>query len=180
MLQAMGAASPVVLTMVSAPVFAGGGPNGVPGLCLMPSGFISQNTFLSRHPGAVACTDRGPNFFITNYPGIFPSTPAPDTLTEPFRSSLLFGSAGSGPDAALLTPTITLQGVLGNGGVSEFTKYCIAAYLNARIGTSNFPINAAQAIAVWRHFRAGGSASFIPAAWTEATALAWLKILMSP
>lgn len=179
MLQAMGAASPVVLTMVSAPVFAGGGVNGAPGLCLMPSGFISQNTFLSRHPGAVACTDRGPNFFIAN-PGLFPTTPAPDTLTVPFVSGSLFGSSGSGADAALLTPTITLLGVLGNGGISEFTKYCIAAYLNARIGTSNFPINATQAIAVWRHFRAGGSASFIPAGWNEATALAWLKILMSP
>ncbi len=157
------AASPVLFSLASAPVHAAG-------VCVLPSGFISVATFNSRHPGAMICVDnRGPNFWNANFPGIWPIS-APNTQTSLF-SSVFFGT----PEAS--TSGLTIKAVLGSGSFTTFTKYCIAGYLNARVGTLGFPLSDIQMVNVWGHFR-GGSTPLIPASWTEADAVTWLISLM--
>ncbi len=170
----LGAASPIILSVASGPVYSRGA-----GECLTPSGFISQNTFLSRHPGVAPCSDRGPTFYASLTASQYPSSPPPNLQTVPFVDAALFGTAGSGGDGGVITASMLLVNVLQNGSVSAFTKYAIAGYLNART-ISGFPMTPAQAIAVWQRFRAGGASLFIPASWSEATALAWLQSLMAP
>lgn len=169
----LGAASPIILSVASGPVHS----TVTDGVCLTPSGFISQNTFLSRHPGAKTCTNRGPTFYAGLTTADYPTAPAPNLQTTPFVNAALFGSSGSAPDTGVITAGMTLLAVLQNPGVSAFTKYSVAAYINARV-LSGFPMSPAQAIDVWKRFRAGVGTPFVPASWSEATALAWLQTLM--
>lgn len=157
-------ATPVIASLASAPVHAAG-------VCVLPSGFISAATFLSRHPNAVRCTGNGPTYWNSTFPGTWP-TAAPDTTTALF--STIFGGTLEPGMAGL-----TLKQVLA-GAFSNFAKYAIAAYLNARNSTPSFPLTDAQAVAVWRHFRGGPTTSLIPMSWVEATALDWLMTLMDP
>lgn len=157
-------ATPVIASLASAPVHAAG-------VCVLPSGFISAATFLSRHPNAPRCTSSGPTYWAGSFPAAWPMSP-PDTTTALF-SATFGGSLESGMAGK------TLKQVL-DGAFTAFAKYCVAAYLNARNGTAGFPLNDTQAVAVWGHFRGGPSTSLIPMAWTEATALAWLGTLMDP
>ncbi len=157
-------ATPVIASLASAPVQAAG-------VCVLPSGFISANTFLSRHPNAPRCTSNGPTYWNGAFPGAWP-TSSPDTTTALF--STIFGGTLE-PSMA----TLTLKDVLA-GTFSNYAKYCIAAYLNARNGTAGFPLNDSQAVAVWRHFRGGPTTSLIPMSWVEATSLDWLMTLMDP
>ena len=172
LLKGLGAASPIILSVASGPVFAQVGNV----VCLNPSGFISQNTFLSRHPMATTCSTSGPTFFRDLALASYPSDP-PDLRTVPFLSSSLFGPANSGADSGLIGLGDVLKTVLGNTSVSAFTKYAIAAYLNARI-QPGFPVSPAQALAAWKNFRGGVPTPFIPPSWTEATAIAWYQTLM--
>ena len=157
-------ATPVIASLASAPVHA-------VGVCVLPSGFISANTFLSRHPNAPRCTSNGPTYWVSSFPGAWPSSP-PDTTSALF--SAIFGGTLEPGMAGL-----TLKQVL-DGSFTAFAKYCIAAYLNARNGTAGFPLTDTQAVAVWGHFRGGPPTALIPMAWAEATALAWLGTLMDP
>lgn len=156
-------ATPVLASLASAPVHAAG-------VCVLPSGFISAATFLSRHPNAPRCVSNGPTFWRNSYP-TWP-TASPDTTTALFSD--IFGGTLEGGMAGL-----TLKGVL-DGAFTTYAKFCVAAYLNARNGTSGFPLNDSQATAVWRHFRGGPTTSLIPMSWTEATSETWLATLMDP
>ena len=151
-------ATPVIASLASAPVHAAG-------VCVLPSGFISAATFLSRHPGAMLCTNRGPTFWRDS----------PSTITNAIFSTVFPGTALESPSIA----SQTLKQVLA-GSYSNFAKFCVAAYLNALDGTAGFPLSASQAVSVWSHFRGGPLTSLIPSGWTEATALAWLGTLMDP
>ena len=149
-------ATPVIASLASAPVHAAG-------VCVLPSGFISAATFLSRHPGALLCTNKGPTFWRDS----------PSTTTNAIFSTVFGGTLESGMTG------LTLKQVLA-GTFSNFAKYCVAAYLNALDSTAGFPLSASQAVSVWSHFRGGPPTSLIPSGWTEATALAWLGTLMDP
>lgn len=157
-------ATPVIASLASAPVHAAG-------VCVLPSGFVSAATFLSRHPGAMLCTNQGPTYWVGAFPTGWP-TAAPDTTTALF--STIFGGTLEAGMAGL-----TLKQVL-DGAFSPYAKYCIAAYLNARNGTAGFPLSDTQATAVWLHFRGGPTTSLIPMSWVEATSLSWLQTLMDP
>ena len=164
-------ASPVVASLVSAPVYAAGA-------CVMATGLGSIPTFQSRNPGAqgLVCTSQGPNFWLANFPGSWPTSPSPDTTVAKFTD--IFGPA-AGPESAVGNGK--LNEVLG-GSFSDLAKYSIAAYLNARTGTAaGFPLTAAQAVAVYQSYRPVGAAVQPPlvATWTELDTVAWLKILMS-
>ena len=198
-LKGVGAASPVMLTLVSPPVRANDA-------CILPSGFVSQNTYNSRHPdGNPPPCGNGPNQYLGqgtaglgqqsqsdpgqsgNAPGQAPPTynaaywptSRPNTQTTNFNSPNLFGSTNSNAfEAGLISKNWTMWDVLNSPGVTPFTKYCIAAYLNARTGTPEFPLTPAQAIGVWRHFRTHSSSALVPSSWTEDDALTWLRVLM--
>ena len=109
------------------------------------------------------------NFWNNNFPGIWP-TSSPDTVTSLF-SAVFFGT----PEAS--TTGLTIHDVLASGSFTTFTKYCIAGYLNARVGTMGFPLNDTQMVNIWGHFR-GGTTPLIPPSWTEADAVTWLQSLM--
>ena len=160
------AASPVVLSLVSAPVQAAG-------VCVLPSGFISAATFASRHPGAVVCVTSGPNFWQAN----FASPPWPGGTTTAIFTAV-FGVA-AGVEAGL-TATMTLKDVL-DGSFSLLAKYSIAAYLNAMAGTPGFPaaITAAAAVGIYKSYRGGPFSSLLVPGWTEAQTVAWLQVLMT-
>lgn len=157
-------ATPVVASLASAPVHA------ATGVCVLPSGFISATTFLSRHPGAVVCTSNGPTYWLNN-PGAWPaSTPTTTVFSVAFPGAL---------EGSMVAGTTTLLNVLA-GPFSNFVKYIIAALLNARNATSGFPLTDTQVIAVWNRFRNGGSPGLVPPSWTEGDAVAWLATLMNP
>ena len=117
LLKGAGAASPVVLTMVSAPVRAAD-------LCLNPSGFISQNTFNSRHPGGTPppCTTNGPSYFN--------AMPAANWPTGVDKASAQFNTIFPAPN---ISGNPKLTDVL--SGSDSFAKYCVAAYLNTKFSS---------------------------------------------
>ena len=159
-------ASPVVATLASAPVYGAGC------LALNPSGFVSASTFASRHPGEMVCAFPGPNYWLGNlraWPGS-----SPDTTKAKFVD--VIGPA-FGVDAAITSGT-KLDAVLG-GNFSLLAKYCIAAYLNARSGTSGFPLTALQAGEVYKSYRGGPVSTLLVTGWTETQTVAWLQILMT-
>jgi hypothetical protein len=154
-------ATPVVASLVSPPVHAAGA-------CVLPSGFVSATTFLSRHPGASTCVgNRGPNFWYSQV-GSWPAPATDATFAN------VFGGFESGMDN-----TTKLSQVLG-GVYSNFTKFIVAAYLNAIVGTPSFPLDPAQSVGLWTHFHGGASSPLLLPGWTEATTEAWLRTLMDP
>lgn len=158
-------ASPVVISLVSAPVRA-------ENLCLLPSGFISTATFNSRHPGALNCVgNMGPSFWSANFAN-WP-TATPDTQMATFIS--IFG--GFEPS---MTATTTLQAALNGASTTPLAKYCIAAYLNARSGTAGFPLTAAPVQTIWKSYHGGPFSTLLVSGWTEANTVTWLQSLMSP
>ena len=160
-----GVAVPVVLTMASLPVHAAP-------LCLNPSGFISQNTNLSRHPGSTVCSTMGPVYWAAAADDVWPGGAA---VKSTFFNSVFGGSS-----------ITTLIDVVTSG--SEFDKYCVAAFLNAKLTSppANFPLTLAQARGLWGTIKGsalptGATAPNIPVtspAWDEATAVRWLKTVM--
>ena len=116
------------------------------------------------------------NFFNSNFPDPNWPTSAPNTQTSKFNEIFAINPDGSVSG----TKNDTMKQVLSGTYASTFTKYCIAAYLNARINTSSFPIDADQAIALWNWSKAGRlRPSWIPTAWVTADAEAWLKTQMA-
>ncbi len=167
LLKGAGAASPVVLTMVSAPVRAAD-------LCLNPSGFISQNTFNSRHPGGTPhpCTTNGPSYFNALGSRSWPS--GVNKNSTKFNDT--FGGT-SFPTSTTLADVLT--------GSDLFAKYCVAAYLNTKYASPppGFPMTNAQALAMWPTIRGGSPTTPFPPAslgWDETKTLAWLATVMSP
>lgn len=154
------AASPVVASLISAPVYAANA-------CLLPSGFGSITTLKSRHPEAMVCTIQGPNFWAGT---------ANDARTA-VRLAVVF-SVSPNAESGLTNPT--LKEVLIGGSV--FAKYSVAAYLNAKYPpTSGFPLNVQQAINVYTSYRPVVAVkSPLVLTWNEGQAVEWLQILMSP
>ena len=167
LLKGAGAASPVVLTMVSAPVRAAD-------LCLNPSGFISQNTFNSRHPGGMPhpCTTNGPSYFNNLAQGSWP--PSVNKGSARFNAIFPAPAISGNPK---LTDVLT--------GSDSFAKYCVAAYLNTKYSSPppGFPMTNAQALAMWPTIRGTPPTTPFPPAslgWDETKTLAWLATVMSP
>ena len=164
-------ASPVVASLVSAPVY------GADCLMLNASGFVSGPTFASRHPGQTHCPPLpGPNFFHANVltSGVWPT----NTTTEIFKT--VFGVPVNVEIG--ITDTTTLDQVLGNfgGSYSDLAKYSIAAYLNVRKGTANFPFSSTQQVFdVYKSYRGGPFSTLLVTGWTEAQTVDWLRILMT-
>lgn len=191
MLRRVGAASPVLMTMVSLPVHAD--PIGFPGdVCINPSGFISQNTFNSRHPGGLPppCTTLGPTHFQNLARGSWPAG----------TSTLVFSAVFGGIESPMVAPNTlrpmaapsklppsvtgtTLSEVLAVGSpYTAFTKYCVAAFLNTKAGTPGFPMTQAQSQALWPTIRGPLPGTPFPAlslGWNEATTVSWLQTVMS-
>lgn len=165
------AASPVVASLVSAPVYAAGA-------CVLPSGFGSIATLKSRHPDAMVCTTQGPNFWVNNL-GAWPADTTIVNVNGNARTAVKLKDAfrvGPKVEPGLIDPT--LNEVLLRG--SLLAKYSVAAYLNAKKGTLNFPLTADQAIAVYKSYRPGVAVNPpLVVTWTEAETVTWLKILMS-
>ena len=168
-------ASPVVASLVSAPVYAAGA-------CVMATGLGSIPTFKSRNPGAqgLVCTSQGPNYFHTNFLtiGVWP-TSSPNTTTQSFRFIFNVGNVETG-----LTGSRTLDEVLGNvgGSYSDLAKYSIAAYLNVRKGTANFPFTSIQQVFdVYKSYHGGPFSALLVSnpKWIETQTVDWLKILMT-
>ena len=174
MLKGLGLGSPILLTLASAPVQAAA-------VCIMPSGYLSAATFNSRHPGGMVCTMQGPTFFKNNIGNAthWP-TSGTNTQTTEFKNSSLFQSQADGGDSSNLNHTMAQ--VLSDSYASDFTKYCIAAYLNARTPPMmGWPagLTTVRVIEIWRHFKAGGPLpGGVPAVWTLADAQLWLSTLM--
>lgn len=156
-------ASPVVVSLVSGPVYAADG-------CILPSGFISLNTFNSRHPGGVVCMSLSITFLSSNV-----SSWQPKTLqTAPF--SAIFGGT---PEAGMVPGKTTIVEVLKRG--SDLSRYTIAAYLNALMPTSSgFPLKADDAIAIYKSYRGGGFSPLLVRGWSEGQTVSWLKMLIKP
>lgn len=177
LLKGLGVGSPVLLTLASAPVQAAS-------VCIMPSGYISAATFNSRHQGASVCTNQGPTFFKNNKSNAaYWPTGNPNTQSLQFKDTLLFGSAPDGSGTDIAKQEHKMFQVLNRAYTSDFTKFCIAAYLNARTLPTGWPadLTPEKVVALWRYFKAsGGPPTWIPAAWTIAEAEDWLRDLMSP
>lgn len=155
-------ASPVVISLVSGPVYAAEG-------CILPSGFISQNTFDSRHPGGMVCISLSITFLSANV------SSWPKTLqTAPF--STIFGGT---PEVGMVPGKTTLVEVLKSG--SDLSRYSIAAYLNAKMPTSSgFPLKGDDAIAIYKSYRGGAFSPLIVRGWSEGQTVSWLKMLIKP
>lgn len=154
-------ASPVVVSIVSGPVYAVD--------CIMPSGFISQNTFDSRHPGGMVCVSLSITFLSGNV------NSWPKTLQTALFSTIFGGT----PEAWMLPGKTTLLEVLKRG--SDLSRYSIAAYLNAKMPTSSgFPLKADDAIAIYKSYRGGAFSTLLVSGWSEGQTVSWLKMLIKP
>src|SRR5665213_826245 len=106
---------PVVLTLVSRPVIAGGSA-----ACKTASAFGSINA--SRPGGTVYCSGRTPGYWKThtNWP-----SPYKASGTQASQFDAIFGSAGGYPGMSLLA---VLN--LGGGGKDALARHIVAALLN--------------------------------------------------
>ena len=157
-------ASPVVASLVSAPVYGAG--------CLAgtPSSFASA-THASHQPGVTLCAFLGPNFWIkspTSWPGV-------DTANVKFQK--LFGKS---VEAAINSGSLTLFDVLSGGTkYSDLAKYSIAAYLNALKPTADFPLTTQQAVDVYNSYYPGTvKTPLLVDGWMEMQTVSWLAMLM--
>lgn len=154
------AASPVVASLISAPVYAASA-------CVLPSGFGSITTLKSRHPDAMVCTGQGPNFWAN--------------ATNDARTGVKLKDAFSvNPNVEPRLTNPSLKEVLIGGSV--FAKYSVAAYLNATYPpSSGFPLNPQQAKDVYTSYRPAVAVKApLVLTWNEGQAIEWLQILMSP
>ena len=160
-------ASPVVASLVSAPVY---------GACLNlnPSGFVSRDTFNSRHPGQTVCTFRGPNFWLSEPTSSWP------TGTANKKFEVVFGGANVERAIVDAKPSPTLSEVL-NGGrkYSDLAKYSVAAYLNVLKPTTDFPFTEQQVKDIYNSYYPGPvKTPPLVAGWSETQTIAWLAMLM--
>ena len=163
------AASPVVSSLVSMPVHAATA-------CVLPSGFQSAATLKSRNPNATTCTrDQGPNFWALRDLGLWPTGTAA-VVGGVLTAILLKDAFGVGKKVELNLNDPTLKEVLLGG--TMLAKYAVAAYLNALKPTPNFPLTAAQAIAVYKSYRPGPVTAPLVLTWNELQAVDWLANLM--
>ena len=160
-------ASPVVASLVSAPVYACVNVN--------MSGFVSQNTFNSRHPNETVCTFLGPNSWYRTLSISAKTSSIVQTKDVPFQSIF-----GANVEKNINNAKLTLSQVLiGGSKYSELAKYCIAAYLNASLPTANFPLTAEQAKDIYHSFYPGTVKSPpLLAKWSEDYTVGWLRMLM--
>ena len=162
------AASPVVASLVSVPVYAAGACIGAKSMGSMAAN--SQNAKVTQG----VCTTQGPNYFLANFntAGVWPT----NAKTAKFKD--LFGNGESGVGNKTLKEVLELM-----GNNLEFAKYSIAAYLNVMKATLNFPFaNGQQVVDVYKSYRGGTFSTLLvsaPKQWSEAETLSWLKILMT-
>jgi hypothetical protein len=167
--RSLGVATPVVLTLASLPSHAAAG-------CVNPSGFISNATFNSRHPGGVVCTTNGPTYFSSLDDALWPKAGNVSSATQ--RFAIVFKGSPSS------SRSTTLKEIL-IGPYSNYAKYCVAAYANALRPPVGYPMTVDQASALWVTIKGGGS-SPLPAfpqpslGWDETKTLNWLTTVMNP
>jgi hypothetical protein len=157
---------PVVLTLVSRPVIAGGSP----GACTSASAYGSINA--SRPGGTPICSGRTPGYW-KNY-GKHP-WPAPYEASgsSPSKFDDVFGSG---------YPNKTLLDVLeqGGGGKNAVARYIVAALLNAANSlTPPTVLDASKVKLIWQDFVNDGVYS--PTAgvtWNASDLVDWLKTTM--
>lgn len=155
-------ASPVIVSLVSGPVYAADG-------CILPSGFISPNTFNSRHPGGVVCN----SVSITTLSDV---SSWPKSLRTAAFSTIFVGAT---PETWMVSGKTTLVEVLKRG--SDLARYSVAAYLNALMPTSSgFPLKADDALAIYKSYRGGSFSPLLVRGWSEVQTVGWLKMLIKP
>jgi|GEM_PF-1504748 len=162
------AASPVVASLISMPVHAG--------LCISASAMGSPGPN-SRPAKSVACNTLGPDSWVNNL-SIWPSGTTVTSNRGVTTSILLKDAFGVSPNAEPGPNNPTLNQVL-LGVNSQFGRYAVAAYLNAKKGIAGFPLTEQQAITVYKSYRPGPVQAPLVLNWNELDALAWLKVLMS-
>lgn len=157
------AATPVVASLASAPVYAAAGT------CVLPSGFLSANTFTSRHPGATTCAgDMGPSHWKST------STTWPSAAARTATFLSVFG-----PNIGSISTTATLETVV--GGTDDFSRYCVAAYLIAvsSPAVTGYPLTSTQVIDIWKSYNGGTKSAILVGSWTTTDVVTWLKSLMN-
>jgi hypothetical protein len=161
------AAAPVMMTLVSRPVRAGGGTK-----CTAASAFASVN--LSRPDLMSNCSGRVPPYWsgTTSWPS---GCKANGSNATQFTAIFPTGNVYAGQ---------TLMQVLNNGssvGQSGVARYLVAAYLNAGNGwTPNNVLSQSTAKSIWSSFVSNGY--YTPTAgvkWNSDQIIAWLGSTMS-
>ena len=157
---------PVVLTLVSRPVIAGGSS----AACRTASAFGSINA--SRPGGTVYCSGRTPGYWKThtNWP-----SPYKASGSQASQFNAVFGSAGGYPGMSLLA-------VLGlmSGGKDALARHIVAALLNAAQGLTPATILSTTLVkAIWTSYVTKGYYS--PTAgvnWNADQIITWLQSTM--
>jgi len=156
-------AAPVLMTVASRPVFAGGSGSKV---CKAPSSFVSINA--SVHGKTQYCDGRTPGYWKNHTS----SWPHPYETTTKFDT--VFGSASGYPNKTLL---YVLD--LGGGGKEELARHIVAALLNAAKGWTPV-LTVAMVIDIWQSWATLGY--YEPTAgihWDSAQITNYLKTTMS-
>jgi hypothetical protein len=137
-------AAPVVLSLSSRPVLAGG----LPALCTTPSGFASIN--LSKHNHSTGtCSGRTPGYWKNA-----PTTSSPSQPSWPYPPSSLFKTYFS---PSLSYGDLTLLQALQCGGNASgevaLVRHITAALLNAAAGlTPAVVLDVSRVKAIWQEF----------------------------
>jgi hypothetical protein len=138
--RSLGVATPVVLTLSSAPVAAG--------TCVTASGFVSAATFASRVPkglGTLACTGQSPSAWAASN----------DWPTGVDRNTATFTEKLGEPPLSGFLANVTLLEVLQQPGTIE--AHVAAVWLSAYSGTLVTPFqNGDDVKLVWSNIRRNG------------------------
>jgi len=154
-------AAPVLMTIASRPVFAGGTE------CHTPSSHMSINA--SVHGKTQYCDGGSPGYWKKTHEGSWPPPYETGTLFD-----TVFGSASGYPNKTLL---YVLD--LGGGGKEELARHIVAALLNAAKGWTPV-LTVAMVIDIWQSWATLGY--YEPTAgihWDSAQITKYLKTTMS-
>jgi hypothetical protein len=181
LLRAGAGASPVLLTLASAPVAANPFANN--GTCTLASSFVSVATFKSRNPTAtsLSCASRNADHW-RNLATTAPTTPALNVSVATLLGSTTSSFNSMLVKDVLLAPLPTTGSVQTVGELGT-VQHLIAMALNLNAGfmTAGAGFDLGYVQSVWSNYKSNGNRYKKPGSqidWGDAEIIAWARMLL--
>lgn len=173
LLRASTSASPVLLTLASGPVSAGGTVG-----CMVASSFVSVATFKSRNPNTTITCSSAYNCEYWRTQAALTTPPADLTLTV----EQLLGAAPSSYATSIVKAVLLQGGGIATSGPLGVAQHCISLGLSAKgnLLTSPGAVNLNYIRGVWASYNSAAPNYISPSGLVlgEAQLIGWMRALL--